>query len=212
MLSVFSEWVQCNPHYMLSLDAPRFMHSMHTEEEREWKMGTREPPAVTVTAVTSVTAKSAFSAASGVSSQLGGHSSFSASFSASTPASTPSAFSTTSAAWDSVHYADAELLRIEARSRSGMRASMAALQPALNPDPTNKTHGNTLHTGNTGTGIGTGTGVTGTLKSTSTSTSTGTGTGVGMEAGQAGRQFLREHVELRGFLPVAAAIEVHFVI
>ncbi|KAJ1391009.1 Est1 DNA/RNA binding domain-containing protein [Ochromonadaceae sp. CCMP2298] len=84
-------------------------------------------------------------------------------------------FSAASAAWDGVHYADAELLRVEVRCRSGMRASVAALQPALSwPQPSGKSQ-RSDDTGGTGAGP---------------------------------RQFLREHVELRGFLPVAAGIEV----
>lgn len=84
--------------------------------------------------------------------------------------------------WDRAFLAPAELLRAEIRARSGVRASISALRDVLAADLQKNEYSRTG--------------------------SAGPGAQVHGSGEEAAVQFLREHIELRGFLPVALTVEV----
>lgn len=107
--------------------------------------------------------------------------------------STHKTTTTAATAWDeSVYLADPALLRSEARARSGMRTAVASLRTVLEADLRANEHYAEHSAGPSK--------VTQNSKSAVRSNK--------VEVAEPVQQFLREHIELRGFLPLASHIEV----
>lgn len=193
MLSVFADWAQLHTHYATTTTS---ITTTATTLTTSVKANIATTTAV-ITTTTIKLHKQAPTRANQTLDDVAPPSMF-----ADAPELATTQTTTAAAAWDeSAYSADPALLRTEARARSGMRTAVASLRAVLDTDLRANEHYQEFSTSANKRSAGAGAGVVGTSKITSKS-------GSKSEAAEPVQQFLREHIELRGFLPLASHIEV----
>ena len=185
MLSVFADWAQLHTHYATTTTS---ITTTATTLSTTVKANIATTTAV-ITTTTIKLHKQAPTRANQSLDDVAPPSMF-----ADSPELTTHKTTTAATAWDeSVYLADPALLRTEARARSGMRTAVASLRTVLDADLRANEHFAEHSTG---------------PRKLTQNSRNAVKSSAKVEVTEPVQQFLREHIELRGFLPLASHIEV----